>query len=188
MSSVTTLEAELKSLMIASLDGDAVAYRCLLKRISRHLRAYYKGRLLRMGRSDAEAEDLVQEALIAMHTRRHTYARNEPLTPWVHAIARYKLIDHLRRVRQTWADLPIEDGAAVTARDDHGATESTLDLDKLLARLPRKMRSAVQHTKLEGLSIAEAALTEGMSEAAVKVNVHRALKALIHMVALGNKE
>jgi RNA polymerase sigma-70 factor (ECF subfamily) len=94
---MATIEAELKSLMVAGLAGDAAAHRILLDRLSRRLRAYYKGRLARIGRSATEAEDLVQEALLAIHIQRHTYDPGEPLTPWVQAIARYKLIDHLRR-------------------------------------------------------------------------------------------
>ena len=57
-------EPELKTLMTASLAGDAAAHRVLLDRLSGRLRGYYKGRLARIGRSATEAEDLVQEALI----------------------------------------------------------------------------------------------------------------------------
>jgi hypothetical protein len=89
---VTTQEIELKALMLASLDGDAASHRALLDRLSRRLRAYYKGKLARIGRGSAEAEDLVQEAVLAIQLKRHTYDPVEPLTPWVHAIARYKLI------------------------------------------------------------------------------------------------
>src|SRR5258705_6290469 len=67
----------------------------LLDRLSRRLRAYYKGKLARIGRGAAEAEDLVQEAILAIHLKRHIYAPAEPLTPWVHAIARYQLIEQL---------------------------------------------------------------------------------------------
>jgi RNA polymerase sigma-70 factor (ECF subfamily) len=168
-------EAELKNLMVAGLDGDAAAHRMLLDRLSRHLRAYYKGRLARIGRSATEAEDLVQEALLAIHTQRHTYDPGEPLTPWVHAIARYKLIDHLRRTRASLADVPLDDAEDVMAQDDHIGAESSYDLRRLLSRLPHKMRRAIQCVKLEGLSVAEAAGECGMSESAVKVNVHRGL-------------
>lgn len=164
--------------MTAGLNGDAAAYRTLLDRLSRHLRAYFKGKLARIGRSAAEAEDLVQDALMAIHTRRHTYDPDEPLTPWIHAIARYKLIDHLRRTRSSMADVPIEDAEQVTARDDHVGAESALDLTRLLALLPEKMRRAIQCVKLDGLSVAETAKLCGMSESAVKVSVHRGLKAM----------
>lgn len=176
-------EAELKALMEASLGGDAVAYRTLLSRVSANLRAYYKGRLACAGRGATEAEDLVQEALMAIHTRRHTYDPAQALTPWVYAIARYKLIDHLRRTRATMTDLPIEDAEEIMTQDDYGGTESAYDLTRLLSKLPVRMRRAVQAVKLDGLSVAEAASQCGMSESAVKVNAHRGLKALVVSIA-----
>jgi RNA polymerase sigma-70 factor, ECF subfamily len=176
-------EAELRALMRASLAGDAVAHRTLLSRLSAHLRAYYKSRLARIGRSATEAEDLMQEALMAIHTRRHTYDPAEALTPWVYAIARYKLIDHLRRTRSSMMDLPIEDAEEVMAQDDYAGTESAYDLTRLLNELPDKMRRAIQAVKLDGLSVAEAASQCGMSESAVKVSVHRGLKALTASIA-----
>src|SRR5665811_341806 len=176
-------EAELRALMRASLAGDAAAYRTLLSRLSANLRAYYKGKLARIGRSATEAEDLMQEALMAIYTRRHTYDPAEPLTPWVHAIARYKLIDHLRRTRASMADLPIEDAEELMAQDDYVGTESAYDLTRLLSPLPDKMRRAIQSVKLDGLSVAEAASQCGMSESAVKVNVHRGLKTLVASIA-----
>ena len=65
---MTTHEIELKALMLASLDGDAASHRALLERLSRRLRAYYKGKLSGIGRGASEAEDLVQDALLAIHT------------------------------------------------------------------------------------------------------------------------
>jgi RNA polymerase sigma factor (sigma-70 family) len=176
-------EAELKALMLASLDGEAAAHRVLLDRLSRHLRAYYKGKLSRIGRDADVAEDLVQETLIAIHARRHTYDPTQPLTPWVFAIARYRLIDYLRHTRASFADVPLDDAAELMARDDHADAESTYDVHKLLSRLPDKMRRAIQSVKLDGLSTAEAAKRCGMSESAIKVNVHRGLKALAAAIA-----
>jgi len=176
-------EAELRALMQASLAGDAADYRTLLSRLSANLRAYYKGRLARIGRSATEAEDLTQEALMAIHTRRHTYDPAEALTPWVYAIARYKLIDHLRRTRASLADLPLDDAEDIMAQDDHVGIESAYDLTRLLSRLPDKMRRAIQSVKLDGLSVAETASRCGMSESDVKVSVHRGLKALITSIS-----
>jgi RNA polymerase sigma-70 factor (ECF subfamily) len=120
---------------------------------------------------------------MAIHTRRHTYDPAEPLTPWVHAIARYKLIDYLRRTRTSSADVPIDDAEEVTAQDDHVGTESAYDLARLLAKLPEKMRRAIQSVKLDGLSVAEAAARCDMSESDVKVSVHRGLRALAASIA-----
>jgi RNA polymerase sigma-70 factor (ECF subfamily) len=180
---MTNHEAELKALMLASLDGDAASHRVLLDRLSRRLRAYYKGKLARIRRGAAEAEDLVQEAVLAIHLKRHTYAPDEPLTPWVHAIARYKLIDFLRRTRTSAVDVPIEEADTMMAHDDNVDAESTYDVKRLMERLPKNTRCAIEAVKLDGLSIAEAALRCGISEPGVKMNIHRGLKALATLIA-----
>lgn len=180
---MTTPETELKALMLASQDGDASAHRALLERLSGHLRAYYKSKLVNLGRGAVEAEDLVQEAVLAVHIHRHTYDPAEPLTPWVYAIARYKLIDFLRRSRASRADVPIEEADDITARDDHVGAESSFDVRRLLNQLPAKMQCAIEAVKLDGLSIAEAAERCAMSESAVKVSIHRGLKALAGLIA-----
>jgi RNA polymerase sigma-70 factor (ECF subfamily) len=171
-------ESELRALMIAGLAGDAAAHRELLAALSGRLRGYYRGRLVRAGRSSDETEDLVQEALMAVHTRRHTYDPNEPLTPWVYAIARYKLIDYLRKSQPELAYVPIEDANEVMAHDDRNASESSLDLQKLLVELPERTRNAIQYVKLDGLSVNEAAARCGVSPSAIKVIVHRGMKSL----------
>jgi RNA polymerase sigma-70 factor (ECF subfamily) len=180
---MTTREIELKALMLASLDGDAASHRALLDRLSRRLRAYYKGKLAGIGRGASEAEDLVQEAVLAIHVKRHTYDPAEPLTPWVHAIARYKLIDFLRRNRASFADVPIEEADEIMAHDDNVSAESTYDVKRLMERLPKNMRCSIEAVKLDGLSIVEAAERCGISESGVKVNIHRGLKALAALIA-----
>jgi RNA polymerase sigma-70 factor (ECF subfamily) len=167
-------EAELRALMLAGLAGDAAAYRALLSLLGIHLRAYFRRRL---GHDAADAEDLVQESLMAMHARRATYDASQPLTAWVHAIARYKLIDHLRR-RKLRRTLPLDDAAAVFSGDDAEAASARHDIDRLLAALPPKPRALIEAVKIEGLSMAEAGARNAMSETAVKVSVHRGLKAL----------
>jgi RNA polymerase sigma-70 factor (ECF subfamily) len=180
---MTIDETDLKSLMLASLDGDAASHRVLLEQLSRRLRAYYKGKLARIGRGAAEAEDLVQEAVLAIHLKRHTYDPADPLTPWVHAIARYKLIDFLRRTRTSISDVPIEEADTIMAHDDNVDAESTYDVRRLMERLPKNMRCSIEAVKLEGLSIAEAAKRCGISEPGVKVSIHRGLKTLAAMIA-----
>jgi RNA polymerase sigma-70 factor (ECF subfamily) len=180
---MTTDEIELKALMLASLDGDAASHHALLDRLSRRLRAYYKGKLARIGKDASEAEDLVQEAVLAIHIKRHTYDPAEPLTPWVYAIARYKLIDFLRRSRASISDVPIEEAETIMAHDDNVSAESTYDVKRLIERLPKNMRCSIESVKLDGQSIAEAAERCGISESGVKVNIHRGLKALAALIA-----
>lgn len=175
---ISSAEPELRALMRAGLNGDDDAHKLLLTRLSTYLRAYFKGQLARIGRGPADAEDLVQETLIALHLRRHTYDRAQPLTPWVYAIARYRLVDYLRRIKAANRDVPVEEAEAVFAADDASVIDSRLDLTKLLAQLTPKMRQAIQFVKLDGLSVGEAAARAGMSPSAIKVSVHRGLKAL----------
>ncbi|WGS21098.1 MULTISPECIES: sigma-70 family RNA polymerase sigma factor [unclassified Bradyrhizobium] len=184
---MSSVEAELKGLMIAALGGDERAYRELLGRMSRLLRGYYKAKLAQAARGAADAEDLVQETLMALHARRDTYDPAQPFTPWLYAIARYKLIDHYRRTRNSAGNVSIDDVKEIVAHDDQTASESSLDLDRLLDGLPSKLQTAIRHVKLEGLSVAETAAREGLSEPAVKVNVHRGMKALAALVAKGRR-
>ena len=171
-------EPELRNLMLAGLDGDATAHKELLTRLSGYLRAYFKTHLARTGKGPADAEDLVQETLIALHTRRHTYERSKLLTPWVYAIAHYRLVDYLRRSRASGTDIEIEDAEEALADDDLSSIEAGLDLNKLMAQLTPKTRQAIQFVKLDGLSVSEAAARSGMSPSAIKVSVHRGLRAL----------
>jgi RNA polymerase sigma-70 factor (ECF subfamily) len=180
---MTTSEPELRSLMLASQAGDAASHRTLLERLSRHLRAYYKRKLAGFGKGATEAEDLVQEALLAIHIHRHSYDPAEPLTPWVYAIARYKLIDFLRRSKTSRADVSIDEAEDITAHDDHFAAENSYDIRRLIGKLPKKMQCAIGAVKLEGLSVAEAAQKCQLSEPAVKVSIHRGLKALADLIA-----
>ena len=180
---MTNRETELKALMLASLDGDTASHRALLDQLSRRLRAYYKGKLARFGRGAAEAEDLVQEAVLVIHFKRHTYDPAEPLTPWVHAIARYKLIDFLRRTRSSTSNVPIEEADTTLAHDDNVDAESTYDVKRLIERLPKSMRCSIEAVKLDGLSIAEAADRCGLSRSGVKMNIHRGLKTLAAFIA-----
>lgn len=169
-------ENRLRELLAQGLSGDAAAYHRFLKALSAHLRAYFRKRLYQ--RLD-EAEDLVQETLLAVHNQRHTYQTDQPLTAWVHAIARYKLIDQLRAraSREALTD-PLDDELDVFASSDTDAAEARKDLHQLLAALPDRQRLPIVHVKLEGLSVVEAAQLTGLSESAVKIGVHRGLKAL----------
>jgi RNA polymerase sigma-70 factor, ECF subfamily len=176
-------ERELRDLMTASLNGDARAYRTLLERLTGHLRAYFRRRFAIIGRGPTDAEDLLQEVLIVIHTRRHTYDALQPFTPWLHAIARYKFLDYLRQSKSVIKDLPVESALELTASSDIAAIETNLDLGRLMSRISSTTRRAIQYVKLEGLSISEAAARCGMSESAVKVAVHRGLKALVSRIA-----
>lgn len=160
--------------MLRGLDGDAAAQRLLLTELSRRLRPFFARQL----RSDVSAaEDLVQETLIAIHTRRESYDRSRPFMSWAFAIARYKMVDHFRRNRM-WLAEPIETAEDLFTADDIAGADATYDLERLMTDLPERQRTVIRYVKIEGLSVVEAAERSGLSPANVKVSVHRGLKKL----------
>jgi RNA polymerase sigma factor (sigma-70 family) len=169
-------EHRLKALFVSGLRGDSTAYRGFLQALTRHLRGYLRKRIARY---PEDIEDLVQDILLAVHNARHTYREDEPLTAWVHAIARYKLTDFFRsRARHDALNEPLDDHAELFASNDDEPAHARHDIGKLLDQLPDKQRLPIVHVKLEGLSVTETARLTGLSESAVKVGVHRGLKAL----------
>ena len=167
-----TNEDQLRAWMTGGLDGDAASHAALLKALVPLLRAFYRRRLGEGG----ELEDLVQETLIAVHTRRASYDRDRPFTAWLFSIARYKMIDHFRRTRR---HVSVEDLAeTLSVESFEAASNARMDVEQLLDGLPPKQASAIRRTRLDGLSIAEAAEVAGIGESDVKVSVHRGLKAL----------
>jgi RNA polymerase sigma-70 factor (ECF subfamily) len=183
MKGLSEIEAELRPLMLKALDGDGPAYRRLLAELDVHLRRYF-GR--RLGSAASAVEDLAQETLMAIHTRRMTYDRAEPLTPWVFAIARYKLIDHFRRQRLRHT-VPLEAEDALFAADAEPDVTARIDVDRMLGSLPAASGELIRKTRLEDASVAEAAAAAGISETAAKVRIHRGLKALMARVAGGQR-
>jgi RNA polymerase sigma-70 factor (ECF subfamily) len=182
MATTRSDEPELRKLMLASLAGSDLATEALLTRLGALLRSYFKGRLTRIGRTTSDAEDLVQESLISIHTHRHTYDRRQLLTPWAYAIAHYRLVDYLRRTRASAAALPLDEVPDLPAEGDSNAVDSGLDLHALISQLAPKTRRAIELVKLQGLSVSEAAARTDMSESAIKVSVHRGLKVLAKLV------
>ena len=181
-------ELRLHGLMLRGLDGDAQAYRLFLQATSTHLRAFLRRRLQRW---PDEVEDLVQECLLAIHNQRLTYDTGVPLTSWIHAIARYKLIDWLRRhARREAQHLPYDEEDSTQelfSSADAEAAEASRDLAALLQTLPAQQRDAIVHTKLDGWSVRDTASAMNISEASVKVAVHRGLKALAAHLRTGNE-
>jgi RNA polymerase sigma factor (sigma-70 family) len=172
---VSEREERLRDLLVRGLAGDGAAYHAFLGELSAHLRAFVRKRLAR--RPD-DVEDIVQESLLAVHNQRHTYDAGQPLTAWAHAIARYKLVDFLRRgERHSLAD-PFDEESELLAAVDNDAAEARRDLARLLESLPDRQRLPIVHVKLEGRSVLETARLVGLSESAVKIGVHRGLKAL----------
>ena len=180
------IESALKPLWLRAQSGDEAAYRQSLGMLAVRLRGYLKRRL--SGLPD-EVEDLVQETLLALHLQRGTYDPSLPVSAWAVAIARHKVVDLWRR-RGRRDDLhdaldDVDEQLLAAEPDDAGARR---DLAALLKSLPEAQRQAIVLTKLEGLSVAEAASRAGASESAIKVQVHRGLKRLAALVRRGGSD
>ena len=174
------IEDRLRSLMLLSLAGDAAAYRIFLDELTARLRSYLRRRL---GGLPDEVEDLLQELLLAVHNKRHTYDPKLPLTAWVQAIARYKLVDLLRRRSRT--DLltdSLDENDQVFATTANDAAEARYDVATLLRGLPDRQRLPILYVKIEGASVTDTAIRTGMTESAVKVGIHRGLKVLAQRI------
>lgn len=173
------VEQRLKALMLRAQAGDGRAWREVLTVLSVRLAVYFRRRL--GAELAAEVDDLVQEALLAVHSRRMTYDASQPFTAWVHALARYKLIDLWRR-RRVRRHVPLDDVAETLWVEADGGAEAGADLDRLLGDLPTRQEQLVRGVKIEGLSLAEAGERFGMTEGAAKVSLHRALRVLMAKV------
>jgi len=166
-------EAELARLLSAALSGDEKAYAAFLGRAAVLVRGFARRRV---GDRGLDPEDVVQETLLALHVKRHTWRMDAPVTPWLFAIARYKLIDAYRR-RGRRVDVDLDDVADTLAAHEPERA-SGHEIGKALETLTPGQRSVVSAISVEGRSIAETAASLGMSEAAVRVALHRGLAAI----------
>ena len=168
---------DLARLMRLARSGDDEAYRRLLVRVAAWLRGVARRGLARAGRSVEDGEDIVQETLLVMHLKRGSWDDTQPLEPWLHAIARHKLIDHLRRKGFT-DHVDIDDYAGTLASSQGGEAESSADARQMLSSLAERQRHIVEAITIEGRSARDVGQRLGMSEGAVRVALHRALRAL----------
>lgn len=165
-------EALLAKNLLDGLDGDDSAYRRFLHDLRGALRTHIQKKLTLFRQAHLDLDDVVQETLLAVHRKAHTYDRETPVTAWISAIARYKLIDMMRRSITTY-HVPIADVEEVL-KDTTGDLEFQLTLRSAICSLPEKMKAAIKLVKIQGMSVREAALTTGTTESSVKVNIHRA--------------
>lgn len=162
--------------MRRALAGDQQAYAQLLRNTAALLRPFLARRLANAG----DVDDLLQEVLISLHKARHTYDSERPYKPWVYAIARFRLLDHLRSCRADHlrGALDISDVEHSLGAD---VTEPALDYESIaneVGRLPDKQAAILRLMHREGFTAGEVAQRLGMSESAVKVAAHRAYKIL----------
>ena len=163
--------------MRAAISGDAGAYRRFLEAVTPHLRAMARRRCEQFGVSASDSEDIVQEVLLAIHLKRGTWDQARPIGPWISTIVRNKLIDTLRR-RGRRITVPIEDVVDTLQAGETADNLDQHDVERLLGRLKDQQRAIVQSISVEGVSVRETADRLHMTEGAVRVALHRALKTL----------
>lgn len=165
-------EARLAGLMRAALSGDEAAYADFLRRAAVFVRVVARAKI----GSSADGEDVVQETLLAIHLKRHTWRADEPITPWLAAITRYKVVDALRR-RGRRAEVDIDDfnDHLEAPAAEHGHER---EIDRALESLAPRQRSVVSAVTVEGKSVRETAQSLGLTENAVRVTLHRGLSAI----------
>ncbi len=162
-------------LLAAANAGDARAYAEFLQAVTPVLRGIVRAKGASLGA--AGCEDVLQEVLLAIHLKRHTWEPGHPVRPWAYAIARYKVIDAFR-ARGRRIDLAIDDFADVLAAEAGPDPTEAADMDKMIGLLDRRSATIVRKIGLEGVSVAETGAALTMSEGAVRVALHRALKTL----------
>lgn len=170
----------------AARAGDEAAYAAFLAEVAGLIRGAARGRLAAMGFGPEEVEDVVQETLIALHDKRHTWDPARPVTPWLRAIARHKTLDAARRLargRRRLHGRPVEELAEVLAAPAEPPPGLRRDVEALVARLPARERGVVSALALEGLSIAATAARLSIAEGVVRVAFHRGLARIARLAA-----
>ena len=170
-------EVDWTGLMRSAVEGDSVAYHRLLRAVTPVLRATARRGLARAGQPIDQCEDIVQDILLAVHLKRHTWDANAPFAPWLFAIARNKLIDSLRRRgRRVFVD--IDDFSEIIPNEPVTETVPANEVRAHLDGLPARQRDVLQSIAADGASVKATAAKLSMSEGAVRVAMHRGLARL----------
>jgi len=158
----------------AAMGGDEAAYARFLHDVAGLVRATIAKRL--GATTELDPEDIVQETLLAIHLKRHTWRPDAPVGPWIHAIARHKLVDaYRRRGRAVTIDI---DALSDNLAGDEAPLVHARDIERALQCLTEGQRVVVSSISLEGWSIAETAERLNMKENTVRVALHRGLAAI----------
>lgn len=164
-----------ETLLARANDGDGAAFGRFLLAVTPTLRAVIRRRGEALPAD--QHEDILQEVLLAIHLKRQTWRRDAPVRPWLYALARYKVVDAFRR-RGARVTLPIEDFADVLPEENAAQPLSARDADVMLSLIDTRSATLVRAVALDGKSAEEAGETVGLSAAATRVALHRAMKRL----------
>jgi RNA polymerase sigma-70 factor, ECF subfamily len=172
-------ETKLHGWMIMAQAGSSPATSQLLSALAPKLRSFFRGK----GASAEDSEDLVQETLIAIYTKRAMFDPTQRLLAWTYAIARYRMIDRWRRTKRQGHQIPIDDYENILAAEEHESGDPKRDIARLLENLPEKQRVVIQLVKIKDMSINEASAHTGWSASDIKISIHRGLKTLMALVS-----
>jgi RNA polymerase sigma factor (sigma-70 family) len=172
---MTVSKEDWEDLLAAANSGDSRAYARFLRAVTPVLRGIIRSKGAGLG--EAGCEDVLQEVLLAVHLKRHTWQMGAPVRPWLYAIARYKVVDAFRS-RGRAINLPIEDFVEHLSAESGPDPTDASDMAKIIALLDGRSAKIVQMIGLEGASTAEAGQALQMTEGAVRVALHRAYKTL----------
>ncbi|HEV7251726.1 MAG TPA: sigma-70 family RNA polymerase sigma factor [Mesorhizobium sp.] len=166
-------DRELADLLRSALAGDERAYARFLEQVARLVRGFARKRA---GSGGVDPEDVVQETLLSIHAKRHTWRTDAPVLPWVFGIARYRMIDAYRK-RGRRVEIELDEIMETVAQPEEDAV-SVRDIGRALEALTPGQRLVVSAISVEGHTIAETAAKHDMSQVAVRVALHRGLSAI----------
>jgi RNA polymerase sigma-70 factor (ECF subfamily) len=171
-------DSSLDELLRAANRGDPRAYAGFLRAVAPIVRGIVRARAGGLG--PERCEDIVQDTLLALHLKRHTWREDRPVRPWLYAIVRYKVVDAFR-ARGRHVQVPIEDFAEVLAAEPAPDPTERADAERVIGRLDARSARILRAIGLDGASVAETSAALGMTETAVRVALHRGLKKLARL-------
>jgi len=175
---------DLEALLAAANAGDAKAFAKFLTSVTPLLRKVVRAR--GGGLPPDQHEDVLQEVLLAIHLKRRTWDPRTPLRPWLYAVARYKVIDACRR-KGTHIHLPVEDFADLIAQEEPGELFLERDASGMLARIDTRSAAIVRAIGLDGDRVSDVGARLSMSDGAVRVAFHRAVRKLAALARGGDR-
>lgn len=181
LSTTAKKDAELKVLFLLALDGDKQAYRKFLIDTEAILMRYITSSQLSKKLSDQVKEELIQEVLISIHRARSSYRTDMPITPWIYTIAKYRIVDELRKIQNNVYTESFED--TIHGQDLINQTEYKallqIEIDEKLSGIPAKHKKIIMMAKMAEFPLQEIADEMAMSLSNVKITIHRLLAKLV---------
>lgn len=169
-----------EQLMAAYVAGDQDAFVALFDRHAPALLGMFR----RHVRSEAAANDLLQQTFLLLHRARRDFRPDSNLRPWLYTIAMNCVREHFRRSgrRKETPLAPEVEGALVSDGPTYDEVEEQRTTQRrvreALAQLPENQRLVIEMHWFQGRPFQEVAAALGASVSAVKVRAHRGYTTL----------